>query len=175
MDEVLKALGSPGIDEIMDEAIKEEMMKSEEEAIPLSEIEMLADSINTKIAEQGSPARTFMLNEPAQLTVRREGKPNGYSKRPHIGGENFELLRCYAGKKRQLIYVFRPLEVADYVEMEMLETAAKTSLSGFSGWTKTLGSEFEREKGEVMNAAALKRERERLAARENNYGDFGSW
>ena len=118
--------------------------KKEEDAKDVSDIEALAESTCALICNQETSKRTFMLNEPAQLTVRRDGKPNGYSKRPHIGGENFELLRCYAGKKRQLIYVFRPIEVADYLEMEMLESAAKTSLTGFTTWLKSLGSEFER-------------------------------
>lgn len=119
--------------------------------------------------------KTFMLGEPLSLTVKRSN--GGYSKRPHTGGEDFQALRCYAGKRDKLIYVFRPVDAADYVEMEMDEAQAKKSLNRFADFLKTYaGSDFDRTRKEIAKKNAEEAELEKLATRKE-YADlgFGSW
>ena len=119
--------------------------------------------------------KTFMLGEPLSLTVKRSN--GGYSKRPHTGGEDFQALRCYAGKRDKLIYVFRPVDAVDYVEMEMDEAQAKKSLNRFADFLKTYaGSDFDRTRKEIAKKNAEEAELEKLATRKE-YADlgFGSW
>lgn len=153
----------------------------EEEAVEATSLDHMAEQITERITADAN-SRTLpvslMLMEPLSLTVKKAGKPgDGYSKKAHTGGEEFQPIRCYAGKRGALIYVFRPLAVADYLEMEMPEAQAKTALSGFETWIKgVVDAELERTRKEAQQASALKAEREKLADRTEKYGDgFGSW
>lgn len=170
MDAFLKTTTGKGID-----AMIEEHMEEAEDA----SLEHLAETLTNNIVARPPGADTFMLMEPIQLTVKRANKPgDGYSKRPHIGGENFRPLRCYAGKRNKLIYVFKPLEVADYVEMEMDEEAAKKSLGGFTDFLKQITDfDLQNRLKNAQDKASLDAEREKLADRHEVYSDqgFGSW
>lgn len=154
----------------------------EEEAVEATSLDHMAKQITERITADAN-SRTLpvslMLMEPLSLTVKKAGKPgDGYSKKAHTGGEEFQPIRCYAGKRGALIYVFRPLAVANYLEMEMPEAQAKTALSGFETWTKgVVDAELERTRKEAQQASALKAEREKLADRADQYADqgFGSW
>lgn len=154
----------------------------EEEAVEATSLDHMAEQITERITADAN-SRTLpvslMLMEPLSLTVKKAGKPgDGYSKKAHTGGEEFQPIRCYAGKRGALIYVFRPLAVANYLEMEMPEAQAKTALSGFETWIKgVVDAELERTRKEAQQASALKAEREKLADRADQYADqgFGSW
>lgn len=154
----------------------------EEEAVEATSLDHMAKQITDRITADAN-SRTLpvslMLMEPLSLTVKKAGKPgDGYSKKAHTGGEEFQPIRCYAGKRGALIYVFRPLAVAGYLEMEMPEAQAKTALSGFETWIKgVVDAELERTRKEAQQASALKAEREKLADRADQYADqgFGSW
>lgn len=124
---------------------------------------------------ESEQSRRFMLAEPLTLTVKK--KDGSYSKRPHVGGEEFKVVRCYVSKRSRLIYVFKPVDVADYVEMEMPESQAKASLNDFAAFIGTGGSELDRLKRDVMQKASLDAEREKMADRHDVYADlgFGSW
>ncbi|MCL2874703.1 MAG: hypothetical protein FWF12_00110 [Betaproteobacteria bacterium] len=155
-----------------------------------SRIEQIVEEINDRIAVRNLAARRntgentdhnsarFMLTESIVLTVKKANKPD-YSKKEHTGGEEFMALRCYASKRGGLIYVFRPLQVADYAEMEMTESAAKKSLSGFEAWLKTIvDSSLDRECRDAQNEASIEAERDKLmATRAEEYAHlgFGTW
>ena len=152
-----------------------------EEAVEATTLDQMADQITERIAADAA-GRTLpvslMLTEPLTLTVKKANKPgDGYSKKAHTGGEEFQLVRCYAGKRGALIYVFKPLAVAEYVEMEMPEAQAKSALSGFETWMKGIVDvEMERNRKDAQRASALKAEREKLADRTEKYGEeFASW
>jgi hypothetical protein len=151
-------------------------METDEEVAMDEEVTMngFADIMTSFLESEQS--RRFMLAEPLALTVKK--KDGSYSKRPHVGGEEFKVVRCYVGKRAGLIYVFKPVDVADYVEMEMSESQAKTSLNDFAAFIgKVGGSEFDRLKRDVMQKASLDAEREKMADRHDVYADlgFGSW
>jgi hypothetical protein len=155
--------------------VKERNMETDKE-VTMDEVTMngFADIMTSFLESEQS--RRFMLAEPLTLTVKK--KDGSYSKRPHVGGEEFKVARCYVGKRAGLIYVFKPVDVADYVEMEMPESQAKTSLGGFAAFIgKVGGSEFDRLKRDVMQKASLDAEREKMADRHDVYADlgFGSW
>ena len=170
LDAILKQTTGKGLDEMIEELTAED-----------ASLDHLAASITEKIEAQnaGKLKDSFMLTEPLQLTVKRANKPgDGYSKRPHIGGESFAPVRCYAGKRNALIYVFKPLEVTDYVEMEMSEAQAKKALVGFELWLKNvIDRDMDRARQEAQQKASMAAERERLAGREKEYAEqgFGSW
>lgn len=170
MDGVLKTTLGKGVKEMMKEEINE--------AEVATELDALAEQITQNIVAQPPAKNVFMLLEPLSLTVKRANKSgDGYSKRAHTGGEEFRPLRCYAGKRGTLIYVFAPLAAADYMEMEMTESQAKKALSGFETWLKTVvDPELERARREAQEAASIAAEREKLAGRtEYQELGFGSW
>ena len=172
-DAVLKTTTGKGIEAMMEEHM--------EEAEVATTLDQMADQITERIAADAA-GRTLpvslMLTEPLTLTVKKANKPgDGYSKKAHTGGEEFQPVRCYAGKRGALIYVFKPLAVAEYVEMEMSESQAKKSLSGFELWLKgIIDPELDRTRKEAQQASALKAEREKLATHADKYGEeFASW
>lgn len=174
MDTVLKTTTGKDIAAMMEEHVEAEVA---------TDLDSMAEEITKRIQEASANSKSplpvsLMLNEPLTLTVKKAGKPgDGYSKKAHTGGEEFQPVRCYAGKRGALIYVFKPLAVADYLEMEMPEAQAKKALSGFELWLKGIvDAELDRGRKEAQQASALKAEREKLADRAEKYGEgFGSW
>ena len=126
----------------------------------------------TKAFEKST--ETFMLNVPAALTVK---KPSGaFSKVAHIGSEDFKPVRAYLGVKKNLILVFTPVMVSDYVEMEMPESTARVQLTGFKEWLdENLGYQMTLEKIRVNMANVA--EKASLKDKYEQYKDigFGSW
>lgn len=144
-----------------------------EETMEETDIDAMQEEIaKTATSYFAANHETFMLGEPLQLTVlRRDGR---YSKRSHIGGEDFKPIRAYIGKRGKLIYVFRPVMVSDYEHMEMEDSEACEKLTGFKDYIKhAAGSEFERLNNETKRAAADRAEREKLAGREEQYAHLG--
>lgn len=174
MDAVLKTTTGKGVEAMMEETMEAEVA---------TDLDTMADEITRRIQEANANAKSplptsLMLNEPLNLTVKKAGKPgDGYSKKAHTGGEEFQPVRCYVGKRGALVYVFKPLAVAEYLEMEMLEAQAKKSLSGFELWLKgVLDPELERARREAQQAASVRAEREKLATHAEKYGEeFASW
>lgn len=150
-------------------------MKVEEHIEQEPDLDTLAAIITSHI--ESEPSRRFMLGGPTTLTVVK--KNGGYSKRHHIGGEEFKAVRCYVGKRPGLIYVFKPMDVTDYVEMEMGEAQAKSSLGDFADFIngKVGSGELARFKREAQQNAALEAEREKMAAHADKYANlgFGTW
>lgn len=133
-------------------------------------MKVLAEQITTALV--GAKAKAFMLGEPMHLTVRK--KDDSYSKRPHIGGEEFIPVRVYAGKRGTLIYVFKPTEVADYAEMEMGEAQA---YEHFSGLKKFMEDMIDRGLSvavkDAKKAMADEEEQRKNAGNFEKYADLG--
>jgi hypothetical protein len=119
---------------------------------------------------------SFMLAEPATLTVKT--KNGNYSKRPHIGGEDFRATGCYLGKRGALIFVFKPIFVSDYDLMEMSEQDTVKKLAGFQEYIKqACAGGYDAVVKESKKAAAVEHEREKNANKFEEYADlgFGTW
>lgn len=71
--------------------------------------------------------KTFMLLSPLLLTVLRGVK---YGKQSHVGGEEFQPVGCYEGKRGRLIYTFKPKSAADYTVAEFNHEDAKKAFGG---------------------------------------------
>lgn len=149
----------------------------EADIIMIDDMENLSlDSVADQITEYfaSSTQTRLMLNEPHQLTVK---KANGqYSKKAHIGGEEFIPLRAYLGKRGQIIYVFRPADAADYAELEVTEKEANELLDGFVAFMKK-APDLREAMTSAKKIAADAAEREKLAGKAEQYADlgFGSW
>lgn len=149
---------------------EQEMDDSEIKELELKEV---AEAITGVFeANQGK----FMLLEPLQLTVR---KPDGsFSKRAHIGSEEFKPTRCYAGKRGTLIMCMAPLAASDYLEIEVSEEVGNKSFSGFKDYmTANVPTELREARSDALKAAALKSEQKKLEGKVETYADlgFGSW
>lgn len=148
---------------IMDE------MQSDKEA---SELDMVAIEVADYFEENKFEAT---LVAPCTLTVK---VPSGeFRKVPHIGGENFVPVGAYAGKRNNLIFVFRPVGVTSYATMEMTEADAKKNLAGFDTYLKgALNHNFETTMKELRQERSRKKELEKVADKANEYGEeFASW
>lgn len=117
---------------------------------------------------------TFELSEPMKLTVRNG---SDYKVKPFIGGEEFTPVRGYIGKKGKTLIVFKPVGTADFEEMEMEETVAKATFSGFGNYLKdSLGELLEKIDEAKAQAKAVEREAD-IRTKSEIYADqgFGSW
>ena len=135
-------------------------------------LEALAEEITKAFAGCGE---TFMLASPMALTVKR--KDGTYSKQAHIGSEDFHVVRAYMGKKGKFIYVFRPVMIADYVEMEMDETQAQANLVGLREWMGSKLGDIRKRRDELRAELAKTVEAQKLEDRYETYRElgFGSW
>lgn len=161
------ALKERGLEEFK---MQEDNIKDRDPLAVLVEAEI--EAINEKIASCGE---SFMLMSPETLTVK---KPNGtYSKKAHIGSEDFKPLSAYMGKRGKLIFVFKPIMVADYLEMEMDENSAKEKLMGFKDWCRENIAAVSTTIAETRAEQALEKEKEAMAKRSEEYAHlgFGEW
>jgi hypothetical protein len=136
------------------------------------ELELMADEVT---AIMSTTSETFMLSAPMTLTVKKPN--NAYSKAAHVGSEDFGPVRCYLGKRGKLIFVFKPIMVSDYLEMEMDEAQAKASLVGFKDFLKEHVGDLDYKASQIRARLAAKKEQDKLADRHETYKDigFGSW
>lgn len=161
------SLRERGLKEFQMEEIKP-VEQTEEEL----ELDLLAEEITAIFA---ATTETFMLSSPMALTVK---KANGsYSKVAHVGSEDFEPVRTYLGKRGKLIFVFKPVMVSEYSEMEMDEASAKANLVGFKDFLKEFVGDIEYKTGQIRARLAAKQEADKLADRHETYKNigFGSW
>lgn len=161
------SLKERGLKEFQMEEIKP-VEQTEEEL----ELDLLAEEITGIFA---STTETFMLSSPMALTVK---KPNGgYSKVAHVGSEDFQPVRTYLGKRGKLIFVFKPVMVSEYSEMEMEEASAKANLVGLKDFLKEFVGDIESRTAQIRAQLASKQEQAKLADRHETYKDigFGSW
>jgi len=146
------------------------------EQVKKTEEELALDELAKKMSEAMKRTQeTFMLSAPASLTVR---KSNGaYSKAAHVGMEDFQPTSAYVGKRGKIIFVFKPVMVADYVEMEMDEQQAFAHLNGFKDFIRENVGDLHRLQSEIKVEMAKKAEEQKLADRFETYKDlgFGSW
>ena len=136
------------------------------------ELTLLAEKITEVLTATNE---TFMLAAPETLTVKRSN--GAYSKQAHIGSEDFAPTRAYVGKRGRMIFVFTPVMVAEYVEMEMDENQAREKLMGFKDYLKENMGDVHAMLAEARANAATREERKSLESRTETYKDigFGSW
>jgi hypothetical protein len=163
------SLTERGLKEFKMEDKKVEAVDQTEEEF---ELELLAEEITSAIK---ATTETFMLSSPMALTVK---KPNGgYSKVAHVGSEDFQPARAYLGKRGKLIFVFTPVMVSEYAEMEMDEASAKANLVGFKDFLKESVGSIEAKVAQIKVNLAAKQETAKMADRAETYKNigFGSW
>lgn len=161
------SLRERGLKEFQMEEIKP-VEQTEEEL----ELDLLAEEITAIFS---ATTETFMLSSPMALTVK---KPNGgYSKVAHVGSEDFQPVRTYLGKRGKLIFVFKPVMVSEYSEMEMDESSARANLVGLKDFLKEYVGDIESRAAQIRAQLAAKQEQAKLADRHETYKDigFGSW
>jgi hypothetical protein len=135
-------------------------------------MELMCEELSVTL---GKSTETFMLSSPLALTVK---KANGaYSKVPHVGSEDFAPARAYMGKRGKIIFVFKPVMVSEYSEMEMEERQARENLVGFKEWLRENFGDMTSKLAEIRSEAAKKAEQTKLADRYETYKDigFGTW
>lgn len=176
-EEFIKLLKTPGYStrhksEVTNKG-KEEAMKKE---VELSEADAALDELAANLTSAlGAKSETFMLNTPLSLTVKKaDGR---FSKRPHVGGEDFAFERAYRGKRGKLIFAFKPVMVSEYVEMEMDTSNAFDALTGFKEFLQEHFGKLDDALGDINKMQADHKEAERLADRNEKYAalGFGSW
>lgn len=147
-----------------------------EQTLTKTEEELALDALATRMTEaMKACTETFMLSSPIALTVR---KANGaFSKMPHVGMEDFQPASAYIGKRGKMIFVFKPVMVAEYVEMEMDEQQAFANLNGFKDYLRENVGDLQKLQTEIKVEMAKKAEEGKLADRHETYKDigFGSW
>jgi hypothetical protein len=138
--------------------------------------ELALDELSKKMTEvMKQTEETFMLSSPIALTVRKS--TGTYSKQAHMGMEDFQPVSAYVGKRGKMIFVFKPVMVADYAEMEMDEAQAFANLSGFKDFMREKVGDLQKLQSEIKVQMAQKAEEQALASRAETYKDlgFGSW
>lgn len=177
-EELMHLLTTPGYttdkSQLKERGLEEfNMEKDKAPDNPLSAL--LKEEIDTITQALRATEETFMLMAPEALTVKRS---NGvYSKKAHIGSEDFKPDSVYMGKRGKLIFVFRPVMVADYTEMEMDETAAREKLMGFKDWCRENLAEVTAKIAETRAEKAVEAEQTAMAKRQEEYAHlgFGEW
>lgn len=143
-------------------AIEKETMDSMRETA-----EWLGNELKNRAVLNGE---TFMLNTAMSLTVKADG---AYSRAPHTGGEDFEIIRAYFGKRDGVILVFKPVMASNYSEMELPLSKAPV-LTGVELAVKETG--YEQRLADIGNHKMAEREKLANAEREKAYGDdFACW
>lgn len=146
-----------------------EQDKKTDEELALQELAEKMTSVMRNAQE------TFMLSAPVTLTVKKAN--GGYSKKAHMGMEDFQPVSAYVGKRGKMIFVFKPVMVADYAEMEADEQQAFSNLGGFKEFIRENCGDLTKLQSEIKVEMAKKAELEKLASRAEEYKDlgFGSW
>ena len=142
------------------------------------QMQALRDRLNESFARatKNNTEATFALMAPETLTVKK--RDGAFAKKAHIGGEDFSVQSVYMGKRGTPIYIFKPRSVAEYETMEMGEKQAFKSMRDFEAYvTQIVGNDALRLKKEAAEQASLAAERDKLANRQEVYGElgFGSW
>lgn len=151
---------------------KEPEMKTKlDDAIDTTEIDQLCEDMNAAFSE--SPC-VVTLRGPETLTVETA---KGYSKTPHIGGEDFRPSSAYVGKRKTIIVKFAPVDAQAYQFMEMEAKQAMGKLSGFDTYCNDpdhridLASRLRA----INTLASNEREREAVKDKFTLYDNFGTF
>ncbi|KVH05406.1 hypothetical protein WS84_28140 [Burkholderia anthina] len=118
------------------------------------------------------PADGFKLSGPATLTIKtRQGQ---YKKKAFIGDEAFSFSSAYAGKRGDVIGVFKSRVPVDWSFMEMPINEACDSLNGFRAFADSCAGGSIGEAIENMDAAVVAA---KAAERSAQMADpaFASW
>lgn len=177
-DAYMKHMRSIGMIKPLLKEVKPRLTGKEADLFIMDEITQIASPLG-EVADKitqffiASPTK-LMLNQPSGLTVKRA---NGqFSKKPHIGGEEFVPIRAYVGKRGLMIYAMRPADAADYIEAEFTEKQANELFDGFAGYMRS-APDLRDALDDAKKTAADAAEREKLAGKAEQYAElgFGSW
>ncbi|MDR9847111.1 hypothetical protein [Herbaspirillum huttiense] len=134
----------------------------------------LVEALNAHPLFEKPPAVTLL--SPAQLTAML---PNGeFRKINHIGGEEFSFLKCYMGKRRQIIFCLKRESGAEYAHIELTDAEGVKVMEGWRAMTNILADgDFA---GAVAKAGQVRKQHETAKAQAehvNRYAQIGggSW
>lgn len=159
------------LEEVVDEA---ELQEASEPPSSLEELCSRITSVIEDVEAEAEKKRLIMLTEGGSYTVVR--KDGLYRKRPMVGGEEFVLYSCYAGKDgKTLHWVLQPTFPCDFAVMHIPE-AEQGKLSGLSAWTHNELRELLAERQGIFKAQQAEAERKLIGSRDE-YKDigFGTW
>ncbi|MGN8188609.1 hypothetical protein ACTJLD_21735 [Burkholderia sp. 22088] len=126
---------------------KQQMEDKQAQAAQLAA--MLGDKSRTVL----QPVDGFALSGPATLTIKtRQGQ---YKKKAFIGDEAFSFSSAYAGKRGEVIGVFKSRVPVDWSFMEMPLNDACDKLKGFKGFADSCAGGSIGEAIENMDAAVV--------------------
>lgn len=167
-DELLDELDLDELDRLADGDKKSKEPANERVALQEILVKEFNEAVNKNAIDE------FMLAGPINLTVKMND--GGFSKKNHIGGEGFIPIGAYLGKRGQIIYQFKPVDIAPYKTAELTERQVTEYLSGFDDFVAQLAPEWCRKSEEALK----KKRQEKRAAEEQrhrkSYGeDYGSW
>jgi hypothetical protein len=118
--------------------------------------------------------KTFMVGAPQKLTTAIEGQ--GYKIKAFIGGEEFEPVRAYVGKKHGTIIVFKPKDPSEFETIEVPEKSCRTVFGAqFPIYMKEVLADVLEAKEELTAQAKRAAEIEANAEAMESYQEFGSW
>ena len=121
---------------------------------------------------KADPCR-FLLTQPVSLTV---SLANGeFTKMSHIGGEEMTLVKSYVGKRKSLIYVFKPTVAIDYEFAEISHNDAKKCFGkSFALYVNRHGAgRVDELVAEAKKAAATAREAKANESKVGTYAQIG--
>jgi hypothetical protein len=115
----------------------------------------------------------FLVSAPQKLTTKTNDQ---FSIKPFIGGEEFEPVRAYVGKKHGTIIVFKPRDPCDFHFLEVPEKQCREVFgAGFPVYMRTILADVMEAKEELAAQAKRQDELEANAEKMTQYAEFGSW
>jgi hypothetical protein len=144
----------------------------------LSTEEALVALVTNITAHFRNKPQTFMLNAPAQLTCKKSN--GGFTKKAHIGGEEFSPVSAYVGKRQNIIFILKPDFPAEYEHIELGDREAINMLTNFNPYLNeamTNGGRFDASLKKIKKMESNNKESKSLEGKSEQYADigFGTW
>jgi len=122
-------------------------------------------------AALGGYAKSFLLTEPRKVTHKSE---KGFGKLPLLGGEEFEGVGVYEGKRDGVIFQFEAKGIDGLIEVNGAD--ALDTLGGFDEFIEaTLGFNLTDGIDKLVAEALSAKQREEVTRQSDSYDGFGSW
>lgn len=127
------------------------------------------DKLDRAIAEWGNG---FMLMEPRKVTHKNE--EDSFGKLPLLGGETFEGVGAYEGKRDGIIFQFEAEGVKGLIEVNGAD--ALDTLEGFGDFIReTLGFDLTEQMDSLVEKAKEEQQKKEIEEQAKAYEMFGSW
>lgn len=133
----------------------------------------LADRLNVGFkASQSASVGPFQLTGPLNASIKE--RSGAYKTKSFLGDESFNPTSCYAGKKGDIIVVFKASVPTQYAFMEMPLGKAVDQLKGFSAYVDGLaGNSVQSVMASFDEAVIATQEAEKAGLLDNP--EFASW